>query len=141
MKLTDDIISGKYVSRYGLSQVSSEADLLKVRSVYDDIILPSLRLWEFFVVDVSYSVRRFKELMELKLSDSSAFCAKYPNLAEAAAKYLGMKDTAKIQEIMNEACIKILPEGGRWSVVVDMSVALALFGTMVSHQYVTSRLI
>ena len=132
-------MKGTYISCYELSQVSCEKDLQKVGAIMSDIIFPSLKLWEYFVVNVDTTLSEFRAILELKNSDPATFNQKYPLYSELENTYsVFSQDTTKIHEILTTIGIINLPEGGRWSVTIDILIAIALFGSSVRTIDVTS---
>lgn len=63
-KFSQDVVNGVYESK-GLGRtVNDEAALTRVCQILEGEIIPSLRLWEFFVVDVENAIQEFEAAVD-----------------------------------------------------------------------------
>jgi len=59
-QLSEDIVDGKYVEKYQLAGIQSGEDLPKLHDVFHKEVLPKLKLWEYFVIDVESTLGKFR---------------------------------------------------------------------------------
>jgi len=60
-KLAEDLVAGKYGSKYGLyDTIRNEDDIGKLCIILKEEVLPPLRLWEFFIINVDDAVNEMK---------------------------------------------------------------------------------
>lgn len=107
-----EIAEGKHLDKNISPDIKSEADLERIMSYIQNTLIPSLRLWEFFVVDVDDEVKKFKEEV-LKTTD----------LPPQSTIYHG----GEIEALKREGMYR--EKGwGRYSLRVDIVWAIKLFG-------------
>lgn len=59
-KFSDDIVDGKYSSHQITPEIKTEADLNRIMNYIEQQLIPSLKLWEFFIVNVDEALEQFK---------------------------------------------------------------------------------
>jgi len=90
-QLSKDLISGKYVSKYNIVQVTNEEDLTKVRKIIKEEILPSLRIWEYYIINADKAVGRL----------SSALLQKKEPSKKDRFIGISLNDEAAVQNLIN----------------------------------------
>lgn len=63
-KFSTDVVNGVYESRGLGRSVRSEEDLSKMCQILEGDIFPSLKLWEFYVIDVENAIQEFEAAVE-----------------------------------------------------------------------------
>lgn len=59
--MAEDLVAGKYSSKYGLTDtIRNEDDIGKLCNILREEVLPPLRLWEFFVINVDDAVNEMR---------------------------------------------------------------------------------
>lgn len=59
--MADDLIAGKYTAKYGLHDaIRNEDDIGKLCTILKEEVLPPLKLWEFFIINVEDAVNEMK---------------------------------------------------------------------------------
>ncbi|KAJ3057262.1 hypothetical protein HK097_009921 [Rhizophlyctis rosea] len=102
---------------YGLPpKIRTEEQLQKVMSTFKDAVLPKLRLWEFYVVDVEKSVEELRATMidPLRRADDSKY--------QVHIGALSLKDRA---DLLRKDGLRDARDGMRYSKTIDMDVAFA----------------
>jgi len=96
--------SGNLSKIHGLNNyIHNETDLENVMRVFRETVLPGLRLWEFFVIDVATSSKLFRESVEKGvISDKTLF-------ADKELSKLPFKEQAELLKS------KALVEKGDWT--------------------------
>jgi len=61
--------SGELEHTCGFDTIQTVEDLDMVMSTIQHRVLPSLKLWEFFVIDVDSNVQRFRQLFQKGIAD------------------------------------------------------------------------
>ncbi|XP_049849918.1 glycogen debranching enzyme-like [Schistocerca gregaria] len=110
VSFSDRIGRGEYANR-GLSDIRNGQDVDTAIYILRSEIIPSLKLWEYFVINVEKSVKEFETALKSSTS-----------LLEPSCIYYG-----KEVEVLKSQGTRRLPGGGRWCYTVDIAWALKLF--------------
>eukprot|EP01122_Echinamoeba_exundans_P017960 TRINITY_DN9897_c0_g1_i1.p1 TRINITY_DN9897_c0_g1~~TRINITY_DN9897_c0_g1_i1.p1 ORF type:complete len:1516 (-),score=261.84 TRINITY_DN9897_c0_g1_i1:25-4167(-) len=113
-KLSLDLRNGVYRESHGVDgNIRSEHDLHQVVTILRESVLPSLRLWEFYTVNVEQALAEFKEEV-----------TKHPAETPSALFTGSEIDVMKKEGLVRD------PRWGRFSVKPNIKWAIKLFGVV-----------
>jgi len=105
-----DIINGKYRDRGLTAEINSEAHITTICELLKNVILPRLRLWEFFVVHVDDTVEEFRQAIK-----------------QTPSRDVEVQDEATIQHILKTEGVYHHPLRDRFCTKIKLETALKLF--------------
>jgi glycogen debranching enzyme len=117
-KLAVDLVAGKYNSKYGLyDTIRNEDDIGKLCNILKEEVLPPLRLWEFFIINIDDAVNE----MRASIKQSQKIEEPYYDV--------DLNDDNKITEKIFKEGIYYESHRDRFSIKVKLECALRLFNS------------
>lgn len=116
-KLSVDLSSGIYRESHGVDgNIQSEHDLHQIISILREIVLPSLRLWEFYTINIEQAIAEFQEEV-----------AKHPADAPTVVYHGSEIDVFRKEGLVRDS------KWGRYSLRANLKWAVKLFGVIRSR--------
>eukprot|EP01128_Nolandella_sp_AFSM9_P004748 TRINITY_DN2190_c0_g1_i1.p1 TRINITY_DN2190_c0_g1~~TRINITY_DN2190_c0_g1_i1.p1 ORF type:complete len:1571 (-),score=177.42 TRINITY_DN2190_c0_g1_i1:40-4221(-) len=108
--LTSSILAGTYATSHGLTMMTTDADLKALERILVEELVPTLRLWEYYVVDVLTAIRDMEECLKRIPLERGGSPRAYPAQWDPASVQALYTRVAQPNTVYSRSGVTVQPE-------------------------------